>query len=111
MITISRLFVTAVATAGLAVAFTGDVAAQAAKKGAKTCVNKAGEGTGGNTDSAKFQAWEAVLQATDWGSWAAFMSGGAKIGTAPGYAVSKVGSSCRDGGLGKVCRMQATLCK
>ena len=38
------------------------------------CIKKAGSGTGGNVDSAKFQAWEAVLQATDWGSWAAFMS-------------------------------------
>jgi hypothetical protein len=34
------------------------------------CVNKAGQGTGSTDDNAKFQAWEAVLQATDWGSWA-----------------------------------------
>jgi hypothetical protein len=30
------------------------------------CVNKAGQGTGSNEENAKFQAWEAVLQATDW---------------------------------------------
>ena len=32
------------------------------------CISKAGRGTGGNDDSAKFQAWEAVLQGTDWGA-------------------------------------------
>jgi hypothetical protein len=63
-------------------------------------------------DSAKFQAWEAVLQATDWGSWAGFMSTGMKIGTAPGYKVSNVITRCGKGGmLGQQCTMQATLCK
>ena len=33
------------------------------------CVRKGGKGTGGSRDSAMFQAWEAVLQATSWGSW------------------------------------------
>ncbi|MDX2204199.1 MAG: hypothetical protein NW223_15720 [Hyphomicrobiaceae bacterium] len=75
------------------------------------CVKKAGQGTGGSVDSAKFQAWEAVLQATDWGSWAGFMAGGMKIGTAPGYKVSAVKSSCKAGGLGQECVMSATLCK
>ena len=78
---------------------------------AKTCVNKAASGTNTTQDGAKFQAWEGVLQATDWGSWASFMSAGAKIGTAPGYAVSKVGTRCAKGGLGYECTMQATLCK
>ena len=78
---------------------------------AKTCVNKAASGTNTTQDGAKFQAWEGVLQATDWGSWASFMSSGAKIGTAPGYAVSKVGTRCAKGGLGYECTMQATLCK
>ncbi len=58
-----------------------------------------------------FQAWEAVLQATDWGSWASFMSSGAKVGTAPGYKVSNVKSKCKAGGLGFECVMQAKLCK
>ena len=31
------------------------------------CVRKGGKGTGGSRDSAMFQAWEAVLQATDLG--------------------------------------------
>ncbi len=74
------------------------------------CVSKAGTGTGSTVDAAKFQAWEAVLQATDWGSWAGFMSGGMKIGTAPGYKVSGVRSSCKPGGLGQNCTMQAKLC-
>ena len=51
------------------------------------CVNKAGQGTGSNAENAKFQAWEAVLQATDWGSWASFMSANGKVGSAPGYKV------------------------
>lgn len=75
------------------------------------CVNKAGEGTGGNRDNAMFQAWEAVLQATDWGSWTVWISGGGKVGTAPNYKVSKLSSRCSAGGLGQVCRVQATLCK
>lgn len=75
------------------------------------CVNKAGEGTGSDVDSAKFQAWEAVLQATDWGSWSAFMTTGMKVGTAPGYKVSNVKARCKPGGLGQTCTMQAKLCK
>jgi hypothetical protein len=78
---------------------------------AATCVNKAATGTNTTEAGAKFQAWEGVLQATDWGSWASFMTSGAKIGTAPGYKVSKVGTKCAKGGLGYECKMQATLCK
>ena len=78
---------------------------------AKTCVNKAGQGTNSTADGAKFQAWEAVLQATDWGSWGTWMAGSQKIGTAPGYKVSKVRVSCKAGGLGQTCRAFATLCK
>ncbi len=78
---------------------------------AASCVNKAGSGTNFSKDGAMFQAWEAVLQATDWGSWSSFMSQGGKVGTAPGYKVSKVSSKCEAGGLGQTCKMQATLCK
>lgn len=81
------------------------------KAGAGACLNKAASGTNTTEDGARFQAWEAVLQATDWGSWASFMASGAKIGTAPGYSVSKVSSRCNKGGLGYSCKMQATLCK
>jgi hypothetical protein len=75
------------------------------------CITKAGSGTGGSRDSAMFQAWEAVLQATDWGSWGAFMTSGMKVGSAPGYKVSNLKTSCKAGGLGQTCIMQARLCK
>jgi hypothetical protein len=93
-----------VAVAGLLV-----VAAAAAHA---QCVNKAGKGTGGKDDDAKFQAWEAVLQGTDWGSWANWMATSQKVGTAPGYKVTNVKSKCAAGGmLGRECVMQARLCK
>ncbi len=76
------------------------------------CVNKAGKGTGGNDDSARFQAWEAVLQGTDWGSWASWMASSQKVGVAPGYKVSNVKSKCAAGGfMGRECVVQARLCK
>ena len=89
----------------------GAVVAMAGAASAATCVNKAGQGTGGNKDSAVFQGYEAVLQATDWGMWSQWMASGAKVGVAPGYKVSKLKTSCAPGGLGQTCRVQATLCK
>jgi hypothetical protein len=74
------------------------------------CVTKGSYGTAGSVDSAKFQAWEAILQATSWGSWAQFMGGGMVIGTAPGYKVSGVKFSCKPGGAGQECTARATLC-
>ena len=74
------------------------------------CVTKASYGTASNLESAKFQAWEAILQAVSWGSWAQFMAGGMKIGTAPGYKVSNVKFSCKPGGYGQECKAQAKLC-
>ena len=76
------------------------------------CVSKAGKGTGTSDDSAKSQAWEAVLQGTDWGSWASWMASGQTVGTAPGYKVSNVKSRCSAGGfLGRECVVGAKLCK
>ena len=98
-----RGMVTAVAVAGGM--FVATAGAEAA------CITKAGSGTGGSKDSAMFQAWEAVLQATDWGSWAGFMTSGMKVGTAPGYKVSNFKSRCKPGGLGQTCIAQARLCK
>ncbi|MGH6816595.1 MAG: hypothetical protein ACREC6_12920 [Hyphomicrobiaceae bacterium] len=77
----------------------------------KACVNKAGQGTAGTEEGAKFQAYEAILQATDWSMWATWMASGAKIGAAPGYKVSKLKFRCKKGGLGVECIGQATLCK
>jgi len=76
------------------------------------CINKAGKGTGGDDDSAKFQAWEAVLQGTDWGSWASWMASSQTVGVAPGYKVSNLKSRCAAGGwLGRECVVGAKLCK
>jgi hypothetical protein len=76
-----------------------------------TCVNKAGEGTNTTVEGAKFQAWEAVLQATDWSVWGAMMASKQEVGNAPGMKVSNLRSSCKAGGLGQVCIVQARLCR
>jgi hypothetical protein len=65
----------------------------ATEASAKNCVPKAAEGTGGTEENAKFQVYEALLQATDRGAWAAWMANGKK------------------GGLGVTCRGQTTICK
>ncbi|MGE0852341.1 MAG: hypothetical protein AB7O44_22410 [Hyphomicrobiaceae bacterium] len=96
-----RVIVPALAFAGLLIAAGGAEAA---------CINKGGRGTGGSRDSAMFQAWEAVLQATSWGSWAQFMASGGKIGSAPGYKVSNLRSKCGPGGMGTECVISARLC-
>jgi len=76
------------------------------------CVSKAGKGTGGSDDSAKFQAWEAVLQGADWGSWTSWMVSSQTVGVAPGYKVSSLKSRCSAGGfLGRECVVGAKLCK
>jgi opacity protein-like surface antigen len=89
----------------------GSLAAFASAASAATCVNKAGEGTNTTEEGAKFQAYEAILQATDWGMWASWMASSQKVGEAPGYKVSKVRFKCTKGGLGSTCVGQATLCK
>ena len=98
-------FVRVVALAFVGAVLVGGSSAEAA------CIVKAGSGTGMSKDSAMFQAWEAVLQATSWGSWAQFMAAGAKVGSAPGYKVSNFKSRCKPGGLGQTCIAQARLCK
>lgn len=99
-----KTFVRVLAAAGLIVA--AGAVAQA------ECVNKAGKGTGGSDDSAKFQAWEAVLQGTDWGAWGVWMASSQTVGVAPGYKVSNVRQRCKAGGmLGRECIVQARLCK
>lgn len=106
------------AAAGLvlgSLAATSPVSAQG-KKGAapaQQCVEKGGRGTGSTVDDARFQAWEAVLQATDWGMWAAWMASGAKVKqAAAGYSVSNIKEKCGNGGfMGKECTIFAKLCK
>ena len=89
----------------------GLLAGAAASVAQSGCVVKAGQGTNTTEDGAKFQAYEAVLQATDWGMWASWMASGPKVGVAPGYAVSGLKSKCTKGGLGSECVVQAKLCK
>ena len=74
---------------------------------AKTCFNKAAEGTNTTEEGAKFQAHEAIFQAFDWGVWASWMANG----STPGYDVSKPKFRCNKGGLGYTCVGQATVCK
>jgi hypothetical protein len=108
-----RLFLAAgaLAAAGTLVLAAGAFTAGGAIAQAQ-CVSKAGKGTGGNDDSAKFQAWEAVLQGTDWGSWGTWMVSSQKVGEAPGYKVSNVRTRCAAGGfLGRECVIAARLCK
>ncbi len=107
MMSVIRI-VTVAAAVGLAVSMAP--AAQAQKAGG-ACVNKAGEGTNSTADGAKFQAWEAVLQATDWGVWSAMMASKQEVGNAPGMTVKNLRTSCKPGGLGQSCIIQATLCR
>ena len=104
----AKVLAAAIVAAGIAFA---SVPAAEAQKAGGACVNKAGEGTGSSKDAAMFQAWEAVLQATDWGMWTGWMATSMKVGEAPGYKVSNLKSSCSAGGMGQVCRVQATLCQ
>lgn len=85
--------------------------ALAAGSAGAQCVNKAGQGTNSSEDGAKSQAYEAVLQATDWGMWSVWMAQGMKYGSAPGYKVSNLKARCKKGGLGSECVVQARLCK
>ena len=95
------------AVAASLAALTTLAAAPSAEAG---CVNKAGQGPGSTVESAKFQAWEAVLQATSWPMWSQWISSTQKIGTAPGYKVSNVGTKCTGAAGSYSCTMQAKLC-
>jgi len=72
------------------------------------CFVKASEGTNTTEQGAKFQAFEALLQATDWGLWAAWMANG----STPGYKLGKANYKCAKGtGLGVTCRANVKICK
>lgn len=100
-----------IAFAAMTAAATLVTAPQAHAQKAQQCVNKAGEGTNTTVDGAKFQAWEAVLQATDWSVWGAMMASKQEVGNAPGMKVSNLKSSCKPGGLGQICIVSARLCR
>lgn len=100
---------TTLVLANAAMAVTAPIAMAQSKP---TCISKAGQGTNTTEDGAKFQAYEAILQATDWGMWSVWMGSSQKIGEAPGYKVSNLKSRCKKGaGLGYECVVQARLCK
>ena len=107
--TLARMMVAPLAVAALI--GTAATAVHAQKAGV-TCVDKGGRGTGSTVEDARFQAWEAVLQATSWPMWASWMTSGAKVGQAgAGYKVSNVRQKCGGGGaLGKECIIRAKLC-
>ncbi|HWB45509.1 MAG TPA: hypothetical protein VG900_08730 [Hyphomicrobiaceae bacterium] len=75
------------------------------------CNTIGGKGTAWDAEGAKFQAYEAMLQGTDWGMWAAWMASGAKVGDAPGYSVKGLRFRCGKGGVGAECHGRATFCK
>ena len=90
-----------------AIAVVSPVMVSSGAQAAGRCVAKAAEGTGGDEKTAKFQVYEALLQATDWSAWAAWMANG----TTPGYKVNPVKYRCTKGGIGVTCRGQTTICK
>jgi hypothetical protein len=91
------------------IAATALVAAQPAA--AAQCNTIGGKGTAFSVEGAKFQAYEAMLQGTDWGMWAAWMLSGAQIGAAPGYRVQGLKFRCKAGAIESECRSRATFCK
>lgn len=97
------------AIAGFAFAATATVAE------AGSCVRKGAVGEAGSQQDAKLQVDEALLQAVDWGAWAAWMGSNNKVGAAanlPGYSYGARSYSCKQGGSwGWTCRGSATICK
>lgn len=107
-----KMIVKAAALASMAAFVAGaDVSPAEAQKAKQVCTNKAGQGTNTTVDGAKFQAWEAVLQAYDWSVWGAMMASKQQVGHAPGVAVRNLKSRCNPGGLGQICVVQASLCR
>jgi hypothetical protein len=103
----TRTAMAALAATGLAFAATSAEAA--------SCVRKGAVGEAGSQQDAKLQVDEALLQAVDWGAWAAWMSSNNKVGAAaklPGYTFGARSYSCKQGGSwGWTCRGSATICK
>jgi hypothetical protein len=93
--------------AGLTLALAAAATFAAAPADAKSCFKKYSMGQSLTEDTAKFQADEALLQATDWGVWAVWMTGG---GT-PGYTFSPRKYHCSEDGVAWTCHAAATFCK
>jgi hypothetical protein len=82
---------------------------------AASCVRKGAIGEAGSQRDAQLQVDEALLQAVDWGAWAAWMSSNNKVGAAAkvgGYSFGARSYSCKPtGSFGWTCRGSATICK
>jgi hypothetical protein len=92
----------------VAIAASGVLSFAVATAEAKECVRKGAIGEAGSEKDAKFQVDEALLQAVDWGAWAAWMANG----STPGYSFGPRKYSCKKGGSwGWTCRGAATICK
>lgn len=110
MFNYKRVAVAAVATVGVMVAASVGEAA----KPAGNCFVKAAQGTNSTLAGAKVQAYEALLQATDWGLWGNWMSSSASPDNAykgGGYSIDKPKWKCGPGGIGTSCIAQARICK
>ena len=88
-------------------AFAAATLAAAPADSRSSCFKKYSKGESLTEDTAKFQADEALLQSTDWGVWAVWMTG---AGT-PGYTFSPRKYRCSEDGLTWTCHAQATFCK
>lgn len=97
-----------IGTLTAAMAVVGLMLGAAGAAEAKECVRKGAIGEAGSEKDAKFQVDEALLQAVDWGAWAAWMANG----TTPGYSFGPRKYSCQKGGSwGWTCRGSATICR
>jgi len=77
------------------IAAAGIMLGAAASAEAKECVRKGAVGEAGSEKDAKFQVDEALLQAVDWGAWAAWMSNGTTPLASPsGESPASALSSC-----------------
>jgi hypothetical protein len=99
-----RQFAAAVAAS---VSLIAGMSLMAADVEARECFKKAGQGTAGTIEGAKFQVDEVLLQATDWGAWAEWMA----TGTTSGYDFGPRKYKCKQGGLGYECYGTSTICK
>ena len=71
------------------------------------CVTKGAVATAESEKSAKWYAFETMVQAVSWGLWPGFLANG-KV---EGYNVSGEAYRCTKDGGGVTCRGKATFCK
>ncbi len=73
-----------------------------------SCTMRSANGTGVSNKAAKFQVYEGLLKATDFTTWAVWITDG----NTPGYVVKSVKYRCKSGsGFGVSCQGRAKICK